>query len=97
MSQNPPLDNLLVISYLTLRKVIGLLGLALPFLAMVGARLLFHTGLQVSLSAYYHTGMRDVLVGILFAIGFFLGGYKGYERAVAALNEPESRAIEEAT
>jgi hypothetical protein len=80
MSQNPPLDNLLVISYLTLRKVIGLLGLALPFLAMVGARLLFDTGLQVSLSAYYHTGMRDVLVGVLFAIGFFLGGYKGYER-----------------
>ena len=80
MSPNPPLSNLLVISYMTLRKVIGLLGLLLPFLVMLGARLLFHTGLEVSLSAYYHTGMRDVLVGILFGIGCFLGSYKGYDR-----------------
>jgi hypothetical protein len=80
MERTPPFDNPLVISYLTLRKVIGLLGLLLPFLVTLGAWLLFQTGPRVSLSAYYHTGMRDVLVGILFAIGFFLGSYKGYER-----------------
>jgi hypothetical protein len=68
----------LVISYLTLRTIIGFLGVALPVVMGAGGRLIFGTGLQDSLSGYYYTGMRDVLVGALWAIGFFLVSYTGY-------------------
>jgi hypothetical protein len=36
--------------------------------------------LQESISAYYGTLMRNVFVGLLFAIAFFLFSYKGYEK-----------------
>jgi hypothetical protein len=71
----------LVFSYLALRKAIGILGIAFPFVLSVGALLIFQTGIQGSISSYYHTGMRDVFAGTLWAIGFFLLSYKGYERA----------------
>ena len=71
----------LVFSYLTLRKAIGWLGTTLPFVLCLGAAVLFGKGIQSSISYYYHTGMRDVFVGTLFAIGFFLLSYQGYERA----------------
>ncbi len=70
----------LVFSYLTLRKAIGWLGTLFPFGLSLGALAIFHTGVQNSISNYYHTGMRDVFVGVLFAIGFFLLSYRGYER-----------------
>lgn len=69
-----------MIGYLTLRKAIGLLGTALPFVLSLGAFLLFKTGIQASMSSYYHTGMRDVFVGTLCAIGVFMISYRGYER-----------------
>jgi hypothetical protein len=69
----------LVISYLALRTTVGILGFALPILVPLGGALLFKTGLQSSLSSYYYTGMRDVFVGILWTIGFFLYSYRGYE------------------
>jgi hypothetical protein len=67
-------------SYTILRNGIGALGLALPFLLIGGAGL---DHVQASLSAYYHFSpsepqrygagvMRDVFVGLLFAIGAFL-------------------------
>jgi len=74
-------ERTLVFSYLTLRKAIGLLGVGLPFTVVLGALIFFQTGIQGSISSYYYTGMRDVLVGTLWAIGFFLLSYKGYERA----------------
>jgi hypothetical protein len=70
----------LVISYLELRKAIGVLGIALPFLVSIGAYLLAHTSLECSISNYYYTKTHDVLVGTLCAVGFFLFAYKGYER-----------------
>lgn len=70
----------LIVSYLTLRRVVGILGISLPFVLSIGAFLLFHTGLRGSISSYYHTAMRDVFVGFLFAIGSFLFAYQGYDR-----------------
>lgn len=80
MKPDPSPDNSLVISYLTLRKTIGILGLLLPFTTSLGALLFFHNGLQDSISAYYYTGMAAVFVGTLWAIGFFLFSYRGYAR-----------------
>ncbi len=69
------------VSYLTLRRVVGILGVLLPVLLAVGCFVLGScTELQSSISAYYGTEMRDVLVGVLFVIGWFLFSYKGYER-----------------
>lgn len=55
--------------------------MALPFVVSLGARILFHTGIQNSISGYYYTGTRDVFVGTLCAIGVFLLSYRGYERS----------------
>ncbi len=66
-------------SYLTLRKGIGYLGMALPFILGFGGMLLHGPGIRSSISAYYHTGMGDVFVGTICAIGIFLFAYKGYE------------------
>lgn len=71
----------LIFPYLKLRALIGMLGMALPFVTAIGGMVFYQTGLQSSISAYYYTGMRDVLVGTLWAIGFFLFSYEGYERA----------------
>lgn len=80
MGNNLESQRSLVISYLTLRKIIGLLGMVFPFLLSLGAMIFFETGIQNSISSYYHTGMRDVFVGTLCVIGFFLLSYRGYDR-----------------
>jgi hypothetical protein len=63
-------ENALVISYLLLRKVIGILGFTLPFILSIGAYLISRTGIQSSLSSYYYTDMRNVFVGVLCVIDF---------------------------
>ena len=70
-----------LVSYLTLRRVVGVLGILLPVLLAVGCFVLGScTELERSISHYYGTGMRDVLVGVLFAIAWFLFAYRGYDR-----------------
>lgn len=73
-------NNSLVLSYLTLRKAIGIIGIALPFVLVLGNILLDSSGLQSSISSYYYTIMRDVFVGSLVVIGVFLMSYRGYDR-----------------
>ena len=73
-------NNRLVVSYLMLRKAIGCLGMGLPILLAIGGLIIFRTGIQATISDYYYTGMGDVFVGTLFAMGVFLFSYKGYGR-----------------
>jgi hypothetical protein len=80
MGNNKTNESSLVISYLTLRKTMGVLGIALPLILLIGGEVLFQLGLRTSISSYYHTYMGDVLVGTIFAFGIFLYAYKGYER-----------------
>lgn len=80
MTQQPPSEGNLVLSYLGLRKAIGIIGTALPFVLAFGKILLEGPGIQSSISSYYHTEMRDVFVGSLCAIAVFLLSYRGYER-----------------
>lgn len=79
MAVPPGTPLTLCLPYLTLRKIVGLLGIALPFILALGAWIFFGTGLQDTISEYYHTGMRDVFVGIVFVIGSFLVTYEGYD------------------
>lgn len=69
-----------VISYLELRRTIGILGMSMPFILAGGAWVFFSIGLQISLSAYYHTPMRDISVGLMFFLSGFLWSYRGYDR-----------------
>jgi len=70
-----------IISYITLRRAVGILGASLPFILLIGAALVYEDKIiQPSISDYYHTKMRDVFVGILCAIGLFLFSYTGYDR-----------------
>lgn len=70
----------ILISYKTLRRLIGILGMALPLALIAGGFLQPGGGIQGSISAYYHTNMRDLFVGILFVVGLFLISYHGYDK-----------------
>lgn len=73
-----PVDTRLI-SYLTLRKLIGLIGILLPFaLVIIHMLLVRQAVMQGSMSGYYYTDVRGVLVGSLCAIGVFLFAYRGY-------------------
>jgi hypothetical protein len=73
-------NDSLVLSYLGLRKAIGIIGMSLPFVLFFGKMIISGPGIESSISAYYYTVMRDVFVGSLCAIGVFLISYRGYER-----------------
>jgi len=73
-------DSNLVISYMTLRKMIGYLGILLPVLLVVGGGLVPAREIRDSISAYYYSHMRDLFVGWLCMVGVFLYSYKGYDR-----------------
>ena len=71
-------DNLFV-SYHALRVLIGILGILLPFACLFGGSIFQNTPVLDSISAYYHSNMRDVLTGIVIGFSLFLITYKGYE------------------
>jgi len=67
-----------VIQYYVLRSLIGLAGFSLPLAVWLGSMALDGQDLLSSISTYYYSSMRDVLVGILIIIGVFLATYKAY-------------------
>lgn len=71
----PPSGDSLLISTLNLRRLVGILGIALPF----GLLLRTYFILKPSISEYYYTDGRDILVGVMCAVGVFLCCYKGYD------------------
>ena len=66
-------------SYQALRKIIGIIGVLLPFILAAGTSVLSECGVWPSLSSYYYSILGDVFVGALFMIGIFLMFYKGYD------------------
>lgn len=75
-------DSQLILSYLTLRRAVGILAVFLPVMLPLGVWMFGSSAiLQNSISHYHGTVMRSVFVGVLFAIGVFLFSYIGYERA----------------
>jgi hypothetical protein len=77
-----PVKNDQIISYYALRILIGALGILLPLLLVISNLITSHTfALEDSISDYYDNGTSgDILVGVLFVLGFFLMAYKGYNR-----------------
>ena len=66
------------VSHLGLRQLIGWIGVLLPFALLFAGKVNSDIDLQHSISAYYHTAMRDVFVGAMCAVGVFLISYRGY-------------------
>jgi hypothetical protein len=77
--EGPDGRTTLVLSYLGLRRAVGVIGMALPVVLAVGGLLRDGPGLQRSISHYYYSSMRDVLVGSLCAMAVFLFSYR-YDR-----------------
>lgn len=70
----------LLISYLSLRTSIGSIGTLMPGALVLVAAGAGETGLRTSISSYYYSSARDILVGSLCSIGVFLMSYRGYDR-----------------
>ena len=78
----------LALSQLTLRKGLGILGVSLPLVLFLASALNADINLRRSLSAYYYVPhLRDMLVGVLWAIGAFLVFYRGYARVPTAFQK----------
>jgi hypothetical protein len=74
-------ENPKIISYMTLRKVVGFLGIFLVPVVVLGSLILDHPPqIQISVSAYYYTSMRNEMEGIICGIALFLLSYDGYTR-----------------
>ena len=73
-------DNDLAPSELTLLRMVGLLGVMLPFVLLFGGLLSpERIPMQTSISQYYHTGIGYLFVSIMLATGVFLICYRGYD------------------
>jgi hypothetical protein len=74
-----PEKNDQIISYYALRILIGATGVLLPLLLIIGNLVANNTmAIEFSVSDYYDNSTAgDILVGVLFVLGFFLMTYKG--------------------
>lgn len=90
--------NGLIINYMTLRRLIGWMGVCLPFVVYLGNWIIFthhvaacllpSSKVPYSLSGYYYTHMRGVFTGTFWALGVFLLAYNGFgwvDQAVTTL------------
>jgi len=62
------------------RRLIGILGILLPFICVIGGCLIAKTPIPKSISGYYYTNMRDFFVGLMFVVSLYLMTYKGYNK-----------------
>ena len=69
----------IVVSYIGVRRAIGVAGMLLPVLLGPVGWLVCGIDIQENMSSYYHTAMRDVFVGTLCALGVFLFCYQGHD------------------
>ncbi|WP_346881464.1 hypothetical protein [uncultured Algibacter sp.] len=73
-----PEDSQMLISYNLLRRIIGCIAFLLPIVLAIGGILYGGcTSIENSISDYYHTEMRNILVGTLCAVAMFMFAYRG--------------------
>lgn len=76
----PRAQDPIVLSYLALRKAVGGVALALPFVLAIPWWFWRNHMIESSISNYYYTGMRNLFVGSLCAIAMFMLCCRGYDR-----------------
>src|SRR5260221_11764528 len=81
MNQNQqPSEKGQVIRGKILQRIIGVLGMAFPFVLALGAMAFGCSEIQSSISYYYHTAMGEGFIGFLCAFAMFLFAYPGYDK-----------------
>ena len=72
------------LSFLAIRKSVGVLGIALPIVLALGTLIVSQCPhfIKESISSYYYTLMGNFLTGILSAVALFLFTYKGYNNSL---------------
>ena len=84
--QQKEADNQLVVSYKTLRNLIGFAGMLLPLiLILFSGRGEEDKWIENSISEYYYSSNGDLLVVVLSVLGVFLFTYQGYDWKESAL------------
>ena len=89
---NPKNDNL-IISYLTLRFIVGILAFIFPFFLIFGTAIYDNKCCYVilsSISSYYHSSADHIFGGVIIAIAIFLYAYRGYEKSKDACDNCNS-------
>jgi len=76
---NKPVQESRTISENALLYSVGLMSIALPIVVALISWISAEVSQQESISAYYYTPLRDILMGTLFAIAGFLLFYNGYK------------------
>jgi hypothetical protein len=77
MKKERPVD--LLISYIALRRIIGILGIGLPYICILFGYVFDSYCVQRSISFYYHTNVQDLFIGLMVTVSLFLITYKGYD------------------
>jgi hypothetical protein len=77
--QRHPHAHSVVMSYLGIRRSLGLLAFMLPLVLGPFGYFVLGIEIQPNMSSYYHTQLRDVFVGAMCAMGIFLFCYHGYD------------------
>jgi hypothetical protein len=69
-----------IISFYTMRRAIGILGFTLPLIMLAGSYLFGDCKeVQMSISTYYYTNMRNIFVGYNCAVALFMFAYRGHD------------------
>jgi hypothetical protein len=68
-------DSALASAYTHLQQIVGVMAILLPPVLFVGNWALTGNELETSISAYYHTPMGSVFVGVLWALAVFFLSY----------------------
>jgi len=81
VSITPDDAKMYVISYNTLRKSVGILGIVLPIILVLGVFILDRQPQPLnSISSYAHTKMENGFVGIMCAVALFMFSYLGHDK-----------------
>jgi hypothetical protein len=71
-----------------IRRAIGFWGISLPILLFGFSCIpFFNTPFQYSISSYYYTNLREIVTGILCAVGLFLIRYTGFKSSTLWKND----------
>ncbi len=76
----PDAQTLMARTYYELRWGLGICGGVFPLILICGEWLIHRGPLPLSISAYYHTGMRTIWTGMLSVMALCLVLYKGFRR-----------------
>ena len=82
-------DTINALSYIYIRRAIGILGLSFPVILILGTFLYRNDVLLPSISDYFYTKMKNIFIAIFFIISFFIWFYNSldkYEKFVAKLS-----------